>query len=67
MRYAQRGGYTPAEQERREQLRLRAADLTAAIITHAFWNDVTGPERLDARSQLKHVLACEDREGQEAA
>jgi transposase len=37
MRYAQRGGYTPAEQERREQLRLGAAgrfargDSTAAI------------------------------------
>uniref|UniRef100_A0AAU1HQ58 Winged helix-turn-helix domain-containing protein n=1 Tax=Streptomyces sp. NBC_00180 TaxID=2903632 RepID=A0AAU1HQ58_9ACTN len=27
MRYAQRGGYTPAEQERREQLRLKAAEL----------------------------------------
>jgi transposase-like protein len=26
MRYAQRGGYTPAEQERREQLRLQAAE-----------------------------------------
>jgi transposase len=25
MRYAQRGGYTPAEQQRREQLRLQAA------------------------------------------
>ncbi|MEU6996694.1 winged helix-turn-helix domain-containing protein [Nonomuraea sp. NPDC046570] len=26
MRYGQRGGYTPAEQERRERLRLRAAE-----------------------------------------
>jgi putative transposase len=26
MRYAQRGGYTPAEQQRREQLRLEAAE-----------------------------------------
>jgi hypothetical protein len=25
MRYAQRGGYTPAEQQRRERLRLKAA------------------------------------------
>jgi putative transposase len=37
MRYGQRGGYTPAEQERREQLRLKTAerfargDSTAAI------------------------------------
>jgi putative transposase len=27
MRYAQRGGYTPEEQERRERLRMRAAEL----------------------------------------
>ena len=26
MRYAQRGGYTPAEQQRRERLRLEAAE-----------------------------------------
>ena len=26
MRYAQRGGYTPGEQRRREQVRLRAAE-----------------------------------------
>ncbi len=26
MRYAQRGGYTPAEQQRRERLRLQAAE-----------------------------------------
>ena len=29
MRYAQRGGYTPAEQRRRERLRLEAAELFA--------------------------------------
>ena len=29
MRYAQRGGYTPAEQQRRERLRLEAADRVA--------------------------------------
>ena len=58
-----------SEQEQREvaALRERERDLTAAIITHAFWNDVAGPERLDARSQLKHALEREDGEGQEAA
>jgi putative transposase len=30
MRYGQRGGYTPAEQQRRERLRLQAADRFAA-------------------------------------
>jgi hypothetical protein len=57
------------EQEQREvaALRERERDLTAAILTHAFRNDVAGAERLDARSQLKHALAREDGEGQEAA
>ncbi|MGW2965230.1 nucleic acid-binding protein [Streptomyces sp. NPDC001220] len=42
-----------SEHERREVAGLgeRERDLTAAI-THAFWNDGAGPERLDARSQL---------------
>ncbi|MGW7512846.1 nucleic acid-binding protein [Streptomyces massasporeus] len=55
-------------QEQREvaALRERERDLTAAIVTHAFWNDVAGPEWLDARSQLKHALAREDGGGQEA-
>ena len=41
MRYAQRGGYTPAEQQRRERLRLQAADRFA---------------RGDAISQIAHDL-----------
>ncbi|MGN9821801.1 hypothetical protein ACTMUQ_41725 [Streptomyces sp. SD11] len=48
-------------------LRERERDLTAAIVTHTFWNELSGPERLDARSQLKHVLEREDGEGREAA
>ena len=48
-------------------LREKERDLTAAIVTHAFWSEVDGPERLDARSQLKHALEREDGEGQEAA
>ncbi|HSX96036.1 MAG TPA: hypothetical protein VLG91_01320 [Streptomyces sp.] len=47
--------------------RERERDLTAANLTHAFWNDVAGPERLDARSQLNHALGREDGEGPEAA
>ncbi|WP_260333317.1 hypothetical protein [Streptomyces beigongshangae] len=58
-----------AEQEQSEvaALRERERGLTSAILTHAFWNDVAGPERLDARSQLKHALDREDGEDQEAA
>src|SRR2546429_447702 len=41
MRYAQRGGHTPAEQQRREQLRLEAAG---------------GSARGDAISQIAHDL-----------
>ena len=41
MRYAQRGGYTPAEQQRRERLRLEAAGRFA---------------RGDAISQIAHDL-----------
>ncbi|WP_435835383.1 hypothetical protein [Streptomyces avermitilis] len=48
-------------------LRERERDLTGVILTHAFWNEVPGPERLDAHSQLKHALEREDGEGQQAA
>ncbi|MEV0694066.1 hypothetical protein [Streptomyces sp. NPDC050388] len=48
-------------------LREKERDLTGVILTHAFWSEVPGPERLDARSQLKHALEREDGEGQEAA
>ncbi|MEU0984048.1 hypothetical protein ABZ488_33035 [Streptomyces griseus] len=48
-------------------LRKRERNLTAAIVTHALWNYVAGPERLDARFQLKRVLDREDGEGREAA
>ena len=58
-----------SEQEQRDVAvrRERERDLTAANLTHAFWNDVAGPERLDARSQLNHALGREDGEGTEAA
>ncbi|MEU8852704.1 hypothetical protein AB0C70_42280 [Streptomyces sp. NPDC048564] len=31
-------------------------DLAAAIVTHAFWREVAGPELPDARSKLKHSV-----------
>ncbi|MFH8470404.1 nucleic acid-binding protein [Streptomyces sp. NPDC017991] len=65
--YPDSPGWTEQEQQEAAALRERVRDLTAAIVTHTFWNDVAGPERLNARSQLKHALAREDREGQEAA
>ena len=42
MRYAQRGGYTPAEQQRRERLRLEAAGRFArGPRYHQAFHDVT--------------------------
>ena len=38
MRYAQRGGYTPAEQQRRERLRLEA-ELRKGPLAHGFAGD----------------------------
>ncbi|MEU0213965.1 nucleic acid-binding protein [Streptomyces sp. NPDC006265] len=65
--YPDSPGWSEQEQKEVAALRERERDLTAAIVTHAFWNDVAGPDRLDARSQLKHALEREDGEGQEAA
>ncbi|WOP38600.1 hypothetical protein RKE32_34915 [Streptomyces sp. Li-HN-5-13] len=48
-------------------MREKERDLSAVILTHAFWGEVDAPERADARSQLKHALEREDGEGQEAA
>ena len=60
-------GWSEQEQNEVATLRARERELAATIVTHAFWNEVPGPERLDARSQLKHALEREDGEGQEAA
>jgi hypothetical protein len=65
--YPDSPGWTEQEQQEVAALRERERDLTAAILTHAFWNEVAGPERPDARSQLRHALEREDGEGQEAA
>lgn len=65
--YADSPGWS--EQERKEVAVLRECEreLVCAIVTHAFWSEVDGPERPDARSKLKHALGTEDGEGQEAA
>ncbi|MEU9157921.1 nucleic acid-binding protein [Streptomyces sp. NPDC048417] len=60
-------GWTEQEQTDVTTLRERERDLAAAIVTHAFWNEIAGPDRPDARSQLRHALDSGDGEGQEAA
>ncbi|MGC4987296.1 nucleic acid-binding protein [Streptomyces sp. DT193] len=65
--YPDSPGWSEQEQQKAAVLREKERDLTGVILTHAFWGEVSGPERLDARSQLKHALKREDSEGQEAA
>lgn len=38
------------------ELQEKERSLSAAIVTHPFWNEVAAPERPDARSKLKHAL-----------
>jgi hypothetical protein len=35
------------------------------ILTHAFWSEVAGPERPDARSKLKHAVLAAASDGGE--
>ncbi|WP_019074346.1 hypothetical protein [Streptomyces hokutonensis] len=65
--YPDSPGWPEKERQEVAVLREKERDLTGVILTHAFWNDIPGPERLDARSQLKHALARPAGEGQEAA
>jgi hypothetical protein len=60
-------GWSEQEQKDVAVLRERERDLAAAIVTHAFWNEIGGPDRPDARSQLRHALVSGDGEDQEAA
>lgn len=55
--YPDSPGWSEQEQQEVAALRERERELSAAIVTHAFWGEVAGPERLDARSKLKHVIA----------
>jgi hypothetical protein len=47
-------GWSSQEQRDVTALRRRARELSAAIVTHAFWESVPGPERPGARSALKY-------------
>ncbi|EGX54671.1 nucleic acid-binding protein [Streptomyces sp. NPDC056353] len=65
--YPDSPGWSEQEQQEVAVLREKERDLTGAILTHAFWSEVDGHERPDARSQLKHALARTAGEDQEAA
>ncbi|MEU6347955.1 hypothetical protein ABZ896_01345 [Streptomyces sp. NPDC047072] len=48
-------GWTPDEQAEVEKLRRREHELAVFVTTHRFWAEVAAPERVDARSGLKHA------------
>ncbi|MFG2935787.1 hypothetical protein [Streptomyces sp. NPDC048282] len=48
-------GWTDDQQAEVEKLRRREHELAVFVSGHRFWADVTTPDRMDARSRLKHA------------
>jgi hypothetical protein len=48
-------GWTADEQAEVEKLRRREHELAVFVSTHRYWSELTGPERVWARSALKHA------------
>lgn len=48
-------GWTADEQAEVEKLRQREHELAVFVTTHRYWEQFTGPERVSARTGLKHV------------
>ncbi|MFD5538504.1 hypothetical protein ACFWIJ_11835 [Streptomyces sp. NPDC127079] len=48
-------GWTEDEQAEVEKLRRREHELAVFVSGHRFWAEVTAPDRMDARSRLKHA------------
>ncbi|MER6081804.1 hypothetical protein [Streptomyces sp. NPDC001833] len=48
-------GWTEDEQAEVEKLRRREHELAVFVSGHRFWVEVTAPDRMDARSRLKHA------------
>jgi hypothetical protein len=48
-------GWTADEQAEVEKLRRRERELAVFVTCHRFWENVTTPEKVDARSSLKHA------------
>ncbi|MFI6204868.1 hypothetical protein ACIBAI_00490 [Streptomyces sp. NPDC051041] len=58
-------GWSADEQAEVEKLRRRERELAVFVSTHRYWSELTGPDRMHARSRLKHVHETppEDSEG----
>ncbi|MFI6655866.1 hypothetical protein ACIBL8_10210 [Streptomyces sp. NPDC050523] len=48
-------GWTADEQAEVEKLRQREHELAVFVTTHRFWAQITGADRVDARTRLKHA------------
>ncbi|WP_329041537.1 hypothetical protein OHT61_26005 [Streptomyces sp. NBC_00178] len=55
-----RPGYTPEQAERLAAYRARILDLTTQVITHPYWESLPGPDRVEARTVLRHVNDPDD-------
>ncbi|MFF5517803.1 hypothetical protein [Streptomyces coeruleorubidus] len=58
-------GWTADEQAEVEKLRQREHELAVFVSTHRYWSELSGAERVWARSALKHALEAspEDSDG----
>ncbi|MER6241518.1 hypothetical protein ABT185_36760 [Streptomyces clavifer] len=48
-------GYTSEEAERLAGYRARILELTTFVLTHPYWGTLSGPDRVAARTALKHA------------
>lgn len=48
-------GYTPEQAERLAGYRARILELTTFVLTHPYWATLSGPDRVEARTALKHA------------
>ncbi|MGW9238143.1 hypothetical protein ACWGRL_05305 [[Kitasatospora] papulosa] len=48
-------GYTTEQAQHLAQLRARILELTTLVVTHPYWATLDGPDRVQARTALKHV------------
>ncbi|MFF2731831.1 hypothetical protein ACFVS9_28470 [Streptomyces sp. NPDC058008] len=48
-------GYTPEQAAQVAGFRVRILELTTLIVAHPYWATLDGPNRIDARSALKHA------------
>lgn len=53
-------GWTADEQAEVEKLRRREHELAVFVSGHRFWAEVTGADRIDARTRLKHAHEVAD-------